>query len=86
MRKIKRLVLHEISGANTLSADAMRSISGGSPHVYIYSCVCYNIADGSRKYETIKVMSGTNPETAILGSNAPCYGYSSATCAYSAMV
>ena len=82
MRKLKRLVLNETLGFNVLSTDAMRTISGGSSYgVHIYSCVC-STSDGSSMYATIKVLGGPDPETAILGVNAPCHGYTSAKCAY----
>ncbi|MBQ4483725.1 MAG: hypothetical protein II934_01800 [Prevotella sp.] len=82
MRKLKRLVLNETLGFNALSTDAMKAISGGGSYaVHIYSCVCSS-SDGSSMYATIKVVDGTDPETAILGANAPCHGYASAKCAY----
>ncbi|MFW5482514.1 MAG: TIGR04149 family rSAM-modified RiPP [Prevotella sp.] len=78
MRKIKRLVLHETS--HVLSSKDMMFLFGGT-NVLIYSCVCSK--DGSsNKSATIKVTAGTDPESAILGSNGACYGYTYASCAY----
>ena len=73
MRKIKRLVLHETS--HVLSSKDMMFLFGGT-NVLIYSCV------SSNKSATIKVTAGTDPESAILGSNGACYGYTYASCAY----
>lgn len=82
MKKIKRLVLHETSHA--LSSEAMMSLVGGL-HVLIYSCVCSK--EGfPNKNGTVKVFPKDNPETSILLPGRECYGYSSASCAFSASV
>ena len=83
MKKIKKLVLHEAS--HVLSSDAMLSLFGGAPHLLIYSCVCSK--EGfPNKNGTVKVFPKDNPETSILLPGRECYGYSSASCAFSASV